>query len=267
MRIGVVQLCSTDDIEANLEKVAGFVEAAAEQGACWVALPENFAFMRREGLPVDCAEDLGGRIVSRIRELAAGFGVWILAGSFAERIPNDTRVHNTSVLVDDRGEINTTYRKIHLFDVDLGEHGGGVFRESDTYKPGESVVVAQTPFGRVGLSICYDVRFPELYRQHAAAGADFLCVPSAFAPATGRDHWEVLLRARAIENQAFVVAPAQWGQNSPDRASYGRSLVVDPWGVVVAKASDAPGLLVVDCDLEVARQARHAIPALSNRRL
>jgi predicted amidohydrolase len=176
-------------------------------------------------------------------------------------------VHNTSVLVDDRGEINTTYRKIHLFDVDLGEHGGGVFRESDTYKPGEAVVVAQTPFGCVGLSICYDVRFPELYRQHAAAGADFLCVPSAFAPATGRDHWEVLLRARAIENQAFVVAPAQWGQNSPDRASYGRSLVVDPWGVVLAKASDAPGLLVVDCDLEVARQVRHAIPALSNRKL
>jgi predicted amidohydrolase len=155
---------------------------------------------------------------------------------------------------------------MHLFDVDL-EGSGGRFRESDSFAPGKEVVVGKTPFGGVGMSVCYDLRFPELYREMATRGADFLVVPSAFTPQTGRDHWEVLLRARAIENQAFVVAPAQCGQHSIDRASHGRSLVVDPWGIVLAQAGDRPCVVVCECDLGSLTRVREAIPALRNRRL
>jgi predicted amidohydrolase len=182
-------------------------------------------------------------------------------------VSGDARVHNTSVLVGPDGTIEAVYRKIHLFDVDLRESGGGVFSESAIIAPGSEVVVADTPVGGIGLSICYDVRFPELYRVMADRGARWITVPSAFAPQTGKDHWEVLLRARAIENQAFVLAPAQCGRHSDDRSSYGRSMVVDPWGLVIARAGDHPTILIAECDSESLERTRRSLPALRHRRL
>jgi predicted amidohydrolase len=267
VRVAAIQMRSTDDLEANLVAARAGVEEAAAQGATLVGLPENFAYLRREGLPIPCAQDLGGTIVGQLRELAARHHLWLLGGTFPERIPGDTRVHNTSVMVSPEGEIAAAYRKIHLFDVDLRAAGGGCFTESTTVAPGEDVVLAPTDFGGVGLSVCYDLRFPELYRAQSAQGARFLAVPSAFAVETGRDHWEVLLRARAIENQAFVLAPAQWGRHSEDRSSYGRSMIVDPWGTVLARAPDRPCVIVADCDHEQLERVRSSLPALDHRKL
>jgi predicted amidohydrolase len=266
MRAAVIQMTSTDDVAANLAAARTLLESAAAQGTELAALPENFAFLRREGLAVPCAQGLDGPIVGFLREQARALRMWLVGGTFPEAAA-DGRVHNTCAVVDADGEIQGVYRKIHLFDVDLAAHGGGSYRESATVAPGDAVVMAETPFGGVGLSICYDVRFPELYRALAARGARFLMVPSAFARETGRDHWEVLLRARAIENQCFVIAPAQWGQHSPERASHGRSLIVDPWGLVLAHAPDRPCAVVAECDLADQDRVRARLPALLHRRL
>ncbi len=267
IRVGVIQMNSTADLPANLAAARSLVGAAARQGAEFVALPENFAFLRREDEPVPCAQGLDGEIVGAVRSLAKEHGVWLLGGTFPEAVPGDSRIHNTSVLVSAGGEIEAIYRKIHLFDIDLRKSGGSAFNESAVVAPGEEVVVAQTPFGAVGLSVCYDVRFPELYRAMAESGVRWIAVPSAFTPETGRDHWEVLLRARAIENQAFVLAPAQCGRHSEDRRSYGRSLIVDPWGLVLARAGDRPSAVVAECDLDALEDVRAALPALRHRRL
>ena len=238
-----------------------------DRGAALIALPENFAYLRREGLTFPCAQGLDGEIVGALRELASRHGVWILGGTFPEAVPGQPRVHNTSVMVSSSGEIAAVYRKIHLFDVDLRGSGGDVFTESDSVAPGDEVVVANTPFGVVGLSVCYDLRFPELYRAMVERGASWIAVPSAFARETGKDHWEVLLRARAIENQAFVLAPAQCGRHSEDRSSYGRSMIVDPWGLVLARAGDAPGVVLAECDAEALERVRTSLPCLTHRRL
>jgi len=267
MRAAVVQMCSTDDLARNLEAAEGFVREAAAAGAELVALPENFAFLRREGQPVPCRQGLDGEIIGRARAWARELGVWLLAGTFPEVVPGDAaRFHNTSVLIDATGEIEAVYRKIHLFDVDLSEDSGGAYRESAHVAPGDALAVADTPFGALGLSVCYDLRFPELYRAMADRGARWLAVPSAFTPHTGKDHWEVLLRARAIENQAFVLAPAQAGRHGPDRASYGRSMIVDPWGLVLAQAADRPGVVVADCRTADLERIRVGLPALRHRR-
>jgi predicted amidohydrolase len=267
VRVALVQMTSTDDVDANLAAARALVEEAAARGARFVALPENFAFLRREGAPIPCAQGLEGEIVGWLRALARRLGVRLLGGTFPEAVSGDTRVHNTSVLISPEGEIEAVYRKLHLFDVDLGASGGGVYRESAFVAPGEEIVVAHTPEAVVGLSVCYDLRFPELYRALAARGAQLLLVPSAFTPQTGKDHWEVLLRARAIENQAFVLAPAQCGRHSEARASHGRSLVVDPWGVVLAQAADRPCVVVAECDLAELARIRTSLPALQHRRL
>ena len=267
MRVALIQLCSNDDLDANLATASERVREAAQLGAELVALPENFAFLRREGKPIPCAQPIDGPIVALLRDLARECRVRLLGGTFAEAVPGDARVHNTSVLVGPDGTIEGIYRKIHLFDVDLRESGGGVFSESAVIAPGSEVVVADTPIGGIGLSICYDVRFPELYRLMADRGVRWITVPSAFAPQTGKDHWEVLLRARAIENQAFVLAPAQCGRHSDDRSSYGRSMVVDPWGLVIARAGDHPTILIAECDSESLERTRRSLPALRHRRL
>ncbi len=267
MLIAAVQVCSTDDLQENLKRARELVSVGVDRGAELICLPENFAFMRREGNVFPCAQGLDGEIVGCVRELAERNRIWLLGGTFPESVPGEKRVHNTSVLVAPDGEVAAVYRKIHLFDVDLGADGGGLFRESETFAPGREVVVAETPFGGLGMSVCYDVRFPELYREMSSRGARLIAVPSAFTPQTGRDHWEVLLRARAIEAQAFVVAPAQCGQHGPDRASYGRSMIIDPWGLVLAQAADRPDVIVADCDPAELERIRGAIPALKNRRL
>ena len=267
MRVGLVQMTTTDRIAANLKAARGLVDSAVQRGAEFVLLPEAFGFLRREGTPVPCAQGLDGEIVEFARALAQEHAVWLLAGTFPEAVDGASKVHNTSVMIDPSGDITAIYRKIHLFDVDLGSSHGGVFAESATFAPGADVVAAETPFGAVGMSVCYDLRFPELYRQLATLGISFITVPSAFAPHTGKDHWEILLRARAIENQAFVLAPAQCGHHSPDRESYGRSMIIDPWGIVLAQAADQPCAIVADCDLEQLERVRASLPSLSHRRL
>src|SRR5262245_16247054 len=224
-------------------------------------------YLRREGGDYPHAQSAEGEILGAVRGWARELRVRILAGSFAERAAGESRIYNTSALVSPPGEVEAVYRKMHLFDVELGSEGGGSFRESAGVARGKQVAAAATGLGGIGLSLCYGRRFPQRYRALSARGARILCVPSAFTPHTGKDHWEVLLRARAIENLAFVVAPAQCGRHSPERASHGRSLIVDPWGVVLAQLGDRPGIAVADCDLEEQERMRKRLPALDHRRL
>lgn len=265
--VGVIQMSSTDNVADNLDAAERAIREAVSLGASFVALPENFAFLRREGQSIPCAQALDGEIPKRLAALARELGVWILGGTFPERIPGDRRVHNTSVLIDAQGTLAAVYRKIHLFDVDLGPEQGGCCRESSTVAAGTEVVTASTPFGVVGLSICYDLRFPELYREFAKRGASWITAASAFLPETGRAHWKPLLQARAIENQAFLLAPAQCGPRNPYRATYGHSMVIDAWGRVLAEAGEDPECLIVDCDLDELARIRTRLPSLAHRRL
>ena len=266
MRVAIVQLCSTADVDRNLARARAGIEAAAARGAEFVALPEAFGLLRREGDPIPDAATLEVRLRTALADWAATNRIWLLGGSLPETPPGAARLYNTSLLLTPEGQTVAEYRKIHLFDVDLAE-GKDRYRESDTYAAGEEVVVAHTPHGGVGLSICYDLRFPELYRRQVDDGARWLCVPSAFTRETGKAHWEVLLRARAIENQSYVIAPAQCGAHSPDRASHGHSLIIDPWGEVLAEGGDEPTLLVADCAADAIERARTVVPSLRNRRL
>ena len=267
VRVGIVQLCSTDDLSANLSRAEQGILEAVERGATFVALPENFAYMRREGAPFPCAQEPDGEIVRCLSQWARRHGIWLLGGTFPEAIADEDRVFNTSVMFSPDGTEVARYRKIHLFDVSLGPDGEDSYHESAHFKPGDQIVTASTSFGVVGLSICYDLRFPELYRALVEREARWIMVPSAFARETGKDHWEILLRARAIESQSFVLAPAQCGHHSADRSSYGRSLIIDPWGLVVAQAGDEPCVLVADCPNRTVDRVRASIPALSHRRL
>jgi predicted amidohydrolase len=272
-----VQLTSTSDETANWEAARGLIERAAASGARLVATPENTNYLGPHEEKVRRAEPLDGPTVGRFAELARRLGIHLLLGSFNERSDEPARCHNTSVLLGPVGEVLASYRKLHLFDVDIP--GGVRFAESATCKPGAlearpdrppaGLVVAATPLGRIGLTICYDLRFGELYRRLADLGADILAVPSAFTLATGKDHWEPLLRARAIENQCWVLAPAQHGRHDDGglRESYGHAMIVDPWGLPVAVAPDGPGLALAEIDLERVARVRSAIPVRQHRRL
>jgi predicted amidohydrolase len=260
-----VQMTSTADVEGNLAAAERLTTEAATRGARFVSLPENFAFLRSEGEPVPEPQALDGPWVARMAELARRHGLTLLLGSLPEKVPGETRVYNTSVLIGPDGHTLATYRKVHLFDIDLPglEH----LKESRAVLPGRDVVVSDTPFGRLGLSICYDVRFPELYRRLAKSGARVLAVPSAFTDRTGKDHWEVLLRARAIENLAYVVAAAQAGQHGRGRASHGHAMIVDPWGAILAQVPDGEGVAVAELDFDRQDRLRRELPALSHTRL
>ncbi len=266
MIAAVVQMTSGPDLEPNLERAAYWVGRAASAGAELVALPEMFAAIREEGEPGPnpAAQDLDGPVVRLLRDLAKTHAIVLAGGSFPERIPDDTRVYNTSLVIDAQGEIVAHYRKIHLFDVDLP---GAVLRESAGVAPGAERVMATVGGISLGLSVCYDLRFPELYRELSERGANVLLVPAAFTVPTGRDHWEVLLRARAIENQAFVVAAGQFGEHNATRRSYGRSMIVDPWGTVLSTVPDGEGLGLAELDLERLAEIRRRLPALRHRRL
>ena len=266
MRAAVVQMTSTADLDRNLERSAHWIERARSEGAELVALPENFAFMRDEDAgPSEIAQGLEGPVVQFLRDQARRHSLILAGGTFPERIAGDPRPHNTSVLIDSDGELRAVYRKIHLFEIDLPEVS---FRESKGISPGRDVVVAELPsggIGPIGMSVCYDLRFPELYRQHAERGATVLLVPSAFTVPTGRAHWELLLRARAVENQAFVVAAAQFGAHSPRRSSYGHSMIVDPWGRVLCEVPDREGIGLADLDRGELDRIRARLPALDHR--
>lgn len=261
----VVQLNSTADVERNLARTEHWVTEAARRGARFVALPENFAYLRSEGEPIPTAQDLDGAWARRMAELARQLQITLLAGSLPEKIPGDSRVYNTSLLFGPSGDRLAVYRKIHLFDIDVPgmEH----LKESKAVAPGTEVVIAETPFGPLGLSICYDLRFPELYRKLTQQGARVLAVPSAFTDRTGKDHWEILLRARAIENLAYVVAPAQVGVHGQGRASHGHAMIVDPWGSITAQVPDDEGIAIGQLDFERQDRLRRELPALSHARL
>jgi predicted amidohydrolase len=263
MRVAAVQINSTAEKARNLATAEALVRAAAADGAELVGLPEKWNLLADGEELVAGAEPLDGPSLTAARGWARTLGIHLLAGSISERVGDDEKPFNASVLIGPDGEDLAVYRKIHMFDVDAG---GVSYRESAHEQAGSDIVTA--PVGEVlaGLTVCYDLRFPELFRILAVRGARLLTVPAAFTAATGRDHWEVLLRARAIENAAFVLAPGQVGQAPPHFSSYGRSMIVDPWGVVLATAPDEECFVAADLDLAAQERVRAAVPALANRR-
>jgi predicted amidohydrolase len=286
----VVQMTSGGELAANLQRAATLLAEAAHRGAELAILPENFALLAAdERAKFAVAETLGsdGPILTAMREAAARHKMALVLGGLPERageasgasrvaseaaVPprtpgsiGDDRVHNTAVYLDATGETRAVYRKVHLFDVAIPD--GAEYRESATVAPGAQPVVASTPWGGLGLSVCYDLRFPELYRALAGAGARMLAVPAAFTLHTGRDHWHVLLRARAVENLCFVLAAAQFGRHNARRVTYGHSLIVDPWGHVLAEVGDHEGVAVAELDFAYQDRLRRELPVLDHRRL
>jgi predicted amidohydrolase len=258
----VIQLEAGTDPEANVRDAARLADQAAAEGARLIALPEYLQYRGSDDGYRASARPIPGPFSDAFAAVARARGVWILAGSLAESGPAD-RPYNTSILIDPTGTIVATYRKIHLFDVAIED--GPVDRESDRVTAGDRAVVADIEGARLGLSICYDLRFPELYRTLAGAGAEILAVPANFLERTGRDHWEVLLRARAIENAAYVIAPAQIG-GPPSVPAHGHSMVIDPWGRVIAQAPDEVAIIHAELDLARVAAIRRQIPVLANRR-
>jgi predicted amidohydrolase len=264
VRAAAVQLQSTPDRDRNLAAADRLTRAAAAAGAELVVLPEKWPALGTPEQTIAAAEPFDGPVVEWARGIARELGIDLVAGSFTERVENDERGRNTSVHVGPDGELRASYRKIHMFDVEVG---GRVYKESEHEAPGEEIVLSQTAGGTpLGLTICYDVRFPELYRILAVQGAAIVAVPAAFTFATTRDHWEVLLRARAIEGQCFVIAANQVGEHAPGIRSGGRSMIVDPWGVVLATAPDSETFVVAELDLERLAEIRRTLPSLANRR-
>jgi predicted amidohydrolase len=263
-----VQLRGSSDVERNLSVTEGLIRRAAAMGCQLVATPEATTYLGPHDRKVELAEAVDGPTHRRLGELAAELGIHLLIGSVAERAEGeDQRCHNTSLLFGPDGALIASYRKVHLFDVDIP--GGVRFSESQTCAPGRDLVVADTALGKLGLSICYDLRFPELYRELLDRGAQMLAVPSAFTLMTGKDHWHALLRARAIETQCYVLAPGQWGAHDDEglRRSYGHSVIVDPWGTVVAECSDGEGLCVAEIDLDKVAATRRGMPIQDHRRV
>ena len=267
LRVGAVQMCSTADLTSNLATCRSLVDRAVADGARLVVLPECFAFLgrgERDKLAIAERLDTGGPILDTLRDLATRHQVWLVGGGTPESVDGDPqRTYNTAIVVDPTGIVAARYRKIHLFDVDIP--GGATLRESDATRAGDECVVVEIDGARVGLSICYDVRFPELYRHLVKThGADVVLVPAAFTAHTGEAHWHLLLRARAVENQAWVVAAAQWGRHDDRRESYGHTIVVDPWGTVVAERAEGDGVLVATLDGADVRRRRTQMPCLDH---
>jgi len=260
-----IQMNAGPDKAANLERAERLVRVGAARGANLVALPEVFNWRGKRNEQAAAAETLDGESLMLMSRLARELQIHLVAGSITEHVAGDSRCYNTSTLIAPDGKQLAVYRKIHLFDVDLP--GRVTVRESDAKLAGADVVTAATPLGAIGLSICYDLRFPELYRRLTFAGAQILSVPSAFTFPTGEAHWETLIRARAIENQAYVIAPAQFGPNVYGYSDYGNSMIVDPWGRVLARAADQEGVVVAPIDLEYQDRVRRELPALKHARL
>ncbi|MEU8265300.1 carbon-nitrogen hydrolase family protein [Micromonospora sp. NPDC048999] len=265
MRVAVCQLNARDDRAANLAAAEALLVRAAAAGADLAVLPEYVDYLGR-GDRMPPAEPVDGVVGTFFARVARRLRMWVIAGSFHEAGPDPDHTWNTSLVFDRTGALAASYRKIHLYDVEIP--GRVSYRESAEVSPGDQPVVVDVEGLRVGLSICYDLRFPELYRQLAAeGGAELLVVPAAFMMHTGRDHWEILLRARAIENQCFVAAAGQTGDHEPGRTCFGRSMLVDPWGTVLSQVPDGPGLAVTELDLDRLRTIRAELPSLANRRL
>ncbi len=264
LRIGVLQLCSSGDIEANLRSLDREVERCVAHGAQLICTPENTGWLRIGSAATPRHRIENCPTVTRCAALAQRHGIWLLLGSTLLVDGDDDLPTNTSLLIAPSGTVVARYDKLHLFRVDLGPETR--FDEATHVRAGNKPVTTEAMGVRIGLSICYDLRFPELYRRYAEAGCQLLSIPAAFTERTGRDHWEVLLRARAIENQAWVAASAQWGHHGGNRTSYGRAMLIDPWGTVVAQAPDGVGSFVADVDLDRTDSVRRSLPALEHRR-
>ena len=261
--VAAIQMSSTPNKDENLETAERLIHSAVSSGAGLVALPELWSCHGLEKVYRENAEPVPGPTTEFLGGLAREFGVYVLGGSILEGASDSGKLHNTSTFFGPDGEMSAVYRKIHLFDVKAPDRE---YLESETIAAGTEVVTAKAGAATLGLSVCYDVRFPELYRLLALRGAEVLAVPAAFTLQTGKDHWELLLRARAVENQAFVIAPAQWGRKADGRWTYGRSIVVDPWGTVLAQCPDRDGYALATLDLDYLDRFREEFPALKNRR-
>ena len=265
LRAAAVQLNSTADRQRNLDAADRLTRAAAADGAQLVVLPEKWAVLGTPEQTAAGAEPLDGPALTWASATARELGIDLVAGSIAERGEDGAKGRNTSVHFGPDGEVAATYRKIHMFDVEVG---GRSYRESEHEQPGEEIVLTSTAGGvELGMTVCYDLRFPELYRALAIRGARVLLVPAAFTLATTREHWEILLRARAIEDQAFVLAANQVGEHAPGYRSGGRSMIVDPWGLVLAQAPDKETYVIADLDLDRQAEIRRTLPSLANRRI
>ena len=263
LRVGLVQLNSQHDRAANLATIERLVAAAAARGARFIMLPEHAPYLGPQAGYREGAEPIPGPTTERYAALARRHGIYLHCGSLVEATDIPGKYANTTVVFDPAGMIIAKYRKIHLYDVEIP--GRVSVRESDSVTPGDEIVTVTIEGITFGLAICYDLRFPELFRLLALKGAQVLVNPAAFTLYTGRDHWEVLLRARAIENQAWMLAAAQWGQYEPNGSCFGRSLVADPWGTVVAQAADGAGVVVAEIDTAVVERLRTELPSLTNR--
>ena len=263
-----IQMASGPNIGANLLEAERLIEEAVGQQAQLVVLPENFALMgMTEQDKVEHREKQGnGAIQTFLSEQSARHGIWLVGGTLPMVAHDDNKVRATCLVFNDRGEQVARYDKIHLFDVQLLD-SNEQYTESDTIEPGDQVVVLDTPFGRMGVAVCYDLRFPELFRQQLEAGMEILVLPSAFTAITGRAHWEVLVRARAIENLCYVIAPDQGGYHLSGRETYGNSMIVDPWGTVLNRLSRGPGVVCAPLDLGMLNSARRNFPSIKHRRL
>ncbi|XP_078434118.1 nitrilase/cyanide hydratase and apolipoprotein N-acyltransferase family protein [Wolffia australiana] len=268
VKVAVAQMCSTNDLIANFETCNRLAKEAAAAGAELLCFPENFSFVgAKEGESLKIAESLDGPIMQRYCSLARDSKIWLSLGGFQEKSSEDSHICNTHVLVDDSGNIREKYQKIHLFDVDVP--GNMVYKESRFTTPGNRIVVADSPSGLLGLTVCYDLRFPELYQQlRFQHQAQVLLVPSAFTKVTGEAHWEILLRSRAIETQCYVIAAAQAGKHSEKRESYGDSLIIDPWGRIIGRMPDrlSTGIAVAEIDLSLVKSVRERMPISEHRR-
>ena len=263
LRVALVQLNCSDNEAANLDRAEALFGQAVTDGADLIAFPENMAAIWPGQHSVEAAEQLEGPRVSRIRGWAKRAGRWLLAGSVPIRSRDPNRIYNTSLLIDSDGELRGVYRKIHLFDVAVGNRQ---FLESDRVKAGDEIVVVPTPWGNLGMTVCYDLRFPELYVELVQRGADIIAVPSAFTYDTGKAHWSTLVRARALDTQCFVLAPNQVGPHGDGRHSWGSSMIVDPWGTILSERDDGEGLVATDLDLSLLKRTRERMPIQQHRK-
>jgi deaminated glutathione amidase len=264
LTVGLVQMTSTTSIDQNIKISSDLIRQAAAQGSELVALPEVVNLMQRDRSQSSkvAALDSEDASLAAYKALAQELGVWIHAGSLVIRLADDDRFANRGFLIDPTGQVQAQYDKIHMFDVDLAN--GESYRESNGFRPGTHATLAQTPWGGYGMAVCYDLRFPHLFRDLAKAGARILAVPAAFTRTTGQAHWHTLLRARAIENGCFVVAPAQCGDHEDGRKTYGHALIIDPWGEVLADGGEAPGVVTATLNLNRVSEVRGMVPSLNN---
>jgi predicted amidohydrolase len=263
LRVACVQINSSGSKADNLERMESLVARAAATGADLVLLPEKWNGLGSHEILREVAEALdGGETVEAMAGWARTHGITLVGGSIAERREGREKLSNTCVVFDADGELAAVYRKIHMFDVEVGGH---VYRESEAEEPGDGPIACEVEGWALGLTVCYDLRFPELYRILAVEGAELVTVPAAFTLFTGKDHWELLLRARAVENQCYVAAANQWGVHAEGKASYGRSMIVDPWGVVLAQAPDEDAVVSAELDRAHLERVRRALPSLANR--